>query len=626
MQMNGYFKTKRLVFLGAATALFSLMILVRYAKISMSPVKPAEMAVPVIQRGTIYDINGKPLAVSINRYDIGVSPNAIKDPPKFASEVAKILDEDEKTILEKIVNPRNSKYVQLKKQAEQSKYDEMKKLCELNQYKFVQFDRIPGRRYPEKSLASQVIGFMGRNGEGLAGIELTRQDVLAPAFDQLNPDITHGNNIYLTLDAKLQFDLEKIALQAQEKTQAESIMLVAAEARTGKILSYISLPSADLNEYSLASEKQRRDLPATESYEPGSVFKLFSVASFLDSGAISQNQIFRCDGLYEKKMPSGERIRITCLEHHGNLTAKDALKYSCNDALAQMSEGIDSDAFLDRIRSFGFGEKTGIELSGEASGLVRKTSDRLWSARSKPTIAMGQEITVTALQMVQAATALANGGIPVKLTLIDKITDSSGNISYRQKPVYKNRIIKKATADYLLSCMETVAKEGTGHKANLGDISIGVKTGTAQMADAKNGGYSNTDFVSNCLAVFPVEDPEIILYIVITRAKGEQYAGRIVAPVIHDAANVIIDYRGMSRGNAASLAHSGKITISQGNTLKIENHVPDFTGASKKQLFKLLAERRDIRIKITGDGYVTSQSPQPGTPVTENMEIELYLE
>jgi len=624
MQLNGYFKPRRLLILAAATALITLIIVFKYARLASIPVTQAEAAPPSMQRGSIFDSNGKLLAVSINLYDVGVSPSGIKDPAKFAREVAPILNEDESVILEKIINPKSKKYVQLKKKISQSKCDELKKLCTANQYRFMQFDCIPGRQYPEKSLASQVIGWMGVNGKGLAGIELTEQTVLTPPFDPIHPDNVHGNNIYLTIDAKLQFDLEKIAVAAREKTQAEALMLVAAEAKTGNIISYISLPAADLNEYSTSTEDEKRDLPATYGYEPGSVFKLFSVASFLDSGAINGSQTFYCDGIYQKKMQSGETIKITCLEHHGSLTARDALKYSCNDAMAQMSEGIDSDAFLDRIRSFGFGEAAGVEVPYETPGLVRKTSDRFWSARSKPTIAMGQEITVSALQMIQAATSLANGGVPVQLTLIDKITDYKGETTYQHKPAFKNRILKKSTADYLLSSMETVAREGTGHKAYLGDISIGVKTGTAQMAD-KKGGYSDTDFISNCMAVFPVEDPEIVLYIVIIKAKGENYAGRIVAPVIHDAANKIIDYRGMSRGNATSLAHSGRVSIGQKSPVEIKEKVPDFTNMPMIQLLPLL-QRKDINVILHGDGYVTSQNPPAGTPVTENMKIELYLE
>ncbi len=623
--MNGYFKVKSLIFISVILGLFTSYIIFKYAKLASSPVISQSGAMPSIHRGSIFDTNGKHLAVSINLYAFGVSPRTIKDPYKFAKEAAAILGDDESVILEKINKNKNSKYVQLKKRVTQSQFDEFHKLAEINNYRFMQFDRIPGRSYPENALASQIIGWMGEDGKGLAGIELTQQSILQPAYDPFNPENVHGNNIYLTLDAKLQFDLEKIASQAKEKTQAENLMLIAAEAKTGKILSYISYPAADLNEYTSSTESERRDLPATESYEPGSVFKLFSVASFIDSGAVSPDQKFVCDGIYRNVMTSGEVVKITCLDHHGSLTARDALKYSCNDAMAQMSERLDSEMFLDRIRSFGFGEITGIELPLETPGLVRKTSDRLWSARSKPTIAMGQEITVSALQMVQAATALANGGVPVQLTVINKITDYKGEVKYQHKPVFKNRIIKKTTADYLLNSMETVAREGTGHKAYLGDISIGVKTGTAQMADKVHGGYSDTDFISNCMAVFPVEDPEIILYIVIVKAKGENYAGRIVAPVIHDAANVIIDYLGMSRGNAASLAHSGKVRVRQNKPVEVTNVVPDFTGATKKQLLPLL-DRKDIHIKINGDGYVSSQTPQAGTPVTQGMEIELNLD
>lgn len=197
--------------------------------------------------------------------------------------------------------------------------------------------------------------------------------------------------------------------------------------------------------------------------------------------------------------------------------------------------------------------------------------------------------------------------------------------TYTHIPQLKNQIIKDTTASYILSCMETVAKSGTGSRANLSDISIGVKTGTAQMADSQTGGYSKTDFISNCIAIFPVEDPEIILYIVIEKAKGETYAGRIVAPVIGEAASVIIDHLGISRGNAASLAHSGLIRIKPDSKINLDGTIPDLTGLPKRQLLQLLLNS-SLNIKINGDGWVKSQNPPPGTPLEEGMEIELYLE
>ncbi|MFI3257692.1 MAG: penicillin-binding transpeptidase domain-containing protein, partial [Spirochaetales bacterium] len=311
--------------------------------------------------------------------------------------------------------------------------------------------------------------------------------------------------------------------------------------------------------------------------------------------------------------------------HHGSITAREALQYSCNDALAQMSEKINTEEFLTYLREFGFGERTNVGLPSETRGSIKTTSDRLWSIRSKMTMSIGQELSVSALQMVQAATALANDGVPLQLSLISRITDKDGAVLYEHEPTFKNPVVSKSTADYLLSCMETTARQGTGTRAYLGDISIGVKTGTAQMIDAETGGYSDTDFVSNVAAVFPVDDPEIVLYIVITKAKGETYSGRIVAPVIAEAANVIIDHLGLARANAASLEHSGRISFQTEQTPTVGSVLPDFTGLSKRLLTPLLTDE-NIRYLIEGDGWVTSQNPPAGTAVTEGMTVELYLE
>ena len=290
-----------------------------------------------------------------------------------------------------------------------------------------------------------------------------------------------------------------------------------------------------------------------------------------------------------------------------------------------MSEKVDVNTFLAYVRQFGFGERTGVELPSETRGSVKNQNDKYWSARSKATISIGQEISVSALQMVQAATALANKGVIVKPTFIQRITDHEGNIKYQHEPNYSNRVLKAATANYILSCMQTTAESGTGTRASLGDISIGVKTGTAQMADPVNGGYSNTDFLSNCMAILPVENPEIILYIVIEKAKGETYAGRIVAPVIAEAADEIIDHLGMNRDGAASLAHSGRFLYKENTPLSLNSLVPDFIGKSKRDLLPLLNNSK-VNLVIRGEGWVTKQSPDPGTPISENLTIELYLE
>ena len=624
MEINSFFKKERLWIAGIGIFIFMGMVIFQYGRIAFAPAKEIVTKTSTSERGSIVDRNGKPLAVQTNFYHFGVTANSLKNLEQFAEAVTPVIDADKAELIEKLKSAKELPFIYIKKKITQNTFEELKSVIPEKDLHAVRFDRIPGRVYPENTLASQLIGYMGDDGNGLAGIEYSQQTILSPV-QKNGTNSGHGNNIYLTIDANLQYKLEKIAQKTMENTHASSMMLLAADAKTGEILSYISLPSANLNEYGKAANEARIDRPAMTAYEPGSVFKIFTVASALDSGAIFQNETFICDGVYEKTFSAGGHIKITCLGHHGKITAREALQYSCNDALAQIAEKIDTDIFLGRLRAMGFGSRTGIELAGETLGYVRTKDDKLWSGRSKPTMAIGQEISVSALQMVQAATGIANSGIPLKLTVIRKITDNEGNITYEHKPVYNNRTFSKATADYVLSCMETTAEAGTGTRAQLGDISIGVKTGTAQMADNVHGGYSTTDFLSNCLAIFPIEQPEIILYIVIEKAKGETYAGRIVAPVIAEAADTIIDHLGISRGNAASLAHSGKVSIKDTLPTNVGSTLPEFTGLSKRDLIPLL-ERNDINVHITGTGWVISQEPPAGTPVSEGMSIELTLE
>ena len=622
--MNGFFNKKALIGMLAVFGIFVIYVLVLYAKLAFTPVSSIVSSAPPVQRGSIVDRNGKPLAVQTNFYHVGVTPHLVRNKAQFADDVSGPLGMESSDIMRILEQNSAASFVYLKKKITQTAYAELKKITDAKGYVYVNYDRIPGRIYPENALASQLIGYMGDDGKGLAGIEYSMQSYLQPSEKDGNAKESQEKNVYLTIDANLQYKLEEIARDTMRTTQAESMMLIAADAKNGEILSYISLPSANLNEYSYASVAETVDRPAMEAYEPGSVFKIFTVSVACDQGLIRQDDSFLCDGMYERRIKGGEAVRIKCLDRHGWLTARDALKYSCNDVLGQISDRISDDDFIAKIRALGFGQRTEIELPGETYGSLKDSDSALWSVRSKPTIAIGQEISVSALQMVQAATAIANKGIPLKLTLVKRITNKDGSVFYEHTAVPKERVLKQSTAEYVLSCMETTATSGTGSRARLNDISLGVKTGTAQMA-SKSGGYSTTDFLSNCMAIFPVEDPQIILYIVVEKAKGETYAGRIVAPVIAKAADEIIDYLGMSRGDAASLEHSGKISISAARPIILGKKLPDFTGLSKRDIMNLV-NSNGIQVKINGSGWVKSQNPAPGTPVTENMIIELNLE
>ena len=622
--MNNFFRRRFLIAALIFAGLIILTELAFYLKLALIPSSQTKIYSHITERGSIVDRNGKPLAVQTNFYNVGVSPKQIPDKKQFAKDVSQILQIPESKINSKIDLNSEKNYVSLKRKISEDDYRILKDITDDNQYSFVRYDKIPGRIYPEKSLASQLIGYMGNDGIGLSGIEYSMQSILQPIpDDELN--YQHGKNVFLTIDANLQYKLEKLSREALEKTQCESFMLIACEAKTGEILSYISLPSSDLNNYSDSKIQETIDRPAISAFEPGSVFKIFTVASIYDHGILKSGDTFLCDGVYEKKFKGGETIRIKCLEHHGRLTAREALKYSCNDVIGQISDKISDEQFIQDLKNFGFGSKTGIELPGETSGLLKEAGSSRWSGRTKPTIAIGQEIGVSALQMVQAATALANDGYPVQLSVIKKITNKDGSIESEHIPQKKERILKKSTADYILSCMETTATTGTGSRANIKDITIGVKTGTAQMADQKSGGYSDTDFLSNCMAIFPIDNPQVILYIVMQKAQGEYLAGRIVAPLIKDTADEIIDHLGLSRGDADTFIYNGTNEVENPQTIVIKDTVPDFSGFSKRELSPLLS-RKDLKININGSGWVKNQSPAPGTPLTENTIIELNLE
>lgn len=628
--MNNFFPKWRVITFSVISILMVLVLLARYTRLSFASQEKIIPRKPSVERGSIVDRNGKPLAVETHFYHMGVNPQKIKNPEQFAKDVGPALGMSEAEILETIrdaLENRSARFTYLKKKMPLTTYEEVKKITDEKKYNmFVSFDKIPGRIYPENTLASQLIGFMGDDGRGLAGIEYSMQKILSPDPKILeNGKIDQGKNIYLTIDANLQYKLTQIARAALEETQGANLMLLAAYAKTGEILAYLSLPEANLNEYTSAGIEETIDRPAITFFEPGSVFKVFTIAAAYDAGLFSQDESFLCDGVFEKVMPSGERLRLNCLSHHGYLTARGALEQSCNDVTAQITDRMETSAFLNKLRAFGFGQRTGVQLPSESPGLFQDQSSARWSGRSKMTISIGQEVGVTALQVIEAATVLANGGHPLKLSVISKITDNEGNAVFQNEVERMPAVISSQTARYILSCMQTGAEKGIGWRANVGDMTIGVKTGTAQMVDAERGGYSQTDFLSDALAFFPAEDPEIILYIVIQKSQGINFASRIVAPVIKDSANAIIDHLGMSRGDAASLAHSGRISIQGKAPLILGKTLPDLTGLSKRELLTLLS-RKDLNVNINGSGWVTRQSPPAGTPITEGMQIDLYLE
>ena len=624
MELNTFISKKRIIFFVGILLLFTGMLITKYAKAMLiAEPEPRPISKPR-ERGSILDRNGKILAAATTLYNLSANKSLIEDAPRLANILSPIIETSETALLDKIQNSK-SNFLYLKKKLSENEKDIVKDAIQDYGLKGLRLEAVSTRIYPENDLASTLIGYLGDDGKGLAGMEYSMQNVLSPPEGTAGAEES-GFTVFLTIDASIQYMLQKIAEQTMKNSQAEAVIFLAADAKTGEILAYVNEPSADLAHFSASTEAERFDRPAYFMYEPGSVFKIFSMASFLDLGSTQDSAVYTCDAQFlfnpRQQQEKGPNV-IRCLRVHGQVTPRDIIRFSCNDGLAQIADKTDAAAFAEKLRTFGFGKKTGIELPGEAAGIFAPVSS--WSARTKHTISFGQEIGVTSLQIMQAATAFTNKGKTLKLSLLSEIRDASGKTVHRHRPKPLVQVVSAETAKTVLGYMQTAADNGTGSRASIKGVPIAVKTGTAQMAQADGRGYSATDYLSSCIGIFPVDDPQIILYLAVIRPVGQTYGSLIAAPAISEAANAIIDYRGMGRTNAPNVSHTGIIKQNRQTPVVLGTTMPNLIGTPKRLLLDLLM-RTDITVKLTGDGYVASQSPAAGTPIAKGMIIELTLE
>lgn len=618
-EVDSFISKPRFWFFISLVILFTGFLILQFAKYMI--MKEPVVITPKVstERGTIYDRNKKILAVQTTIYNLYADKTLMKNPAEAAKVLAPVLMQNESDLLEKIQDSK-SNFLYLKKRMSESERDLVKNVIDENKLSGIRFESVFNRTYPENTLASTVVGFLGDDGRGKTGVEYSLQNILSPP-PETKGYTGKGYDVYLSIDGNIQYMLEKIISKTMEETKAQSAVFLAVDAKTGEVLAYVNSPSASLANFIESTPEQRFDRPANYVYEPGSVFKIFSMAAFLELGTTKDGQVYDCNALFEFNRSNVKPI--TCLKTHGRVSPRDVIRLSCNDATAQIADITEKNAFYEKIKLFGFGSKTNIELPGESAGLIAPPQN--WSIRTKHTIAIGQEIGVSALQLVEAATAFTNKGSTLRLSLISKVADKEGNIVYLHKPSVLNKVISEKNADLLLSYMRTGSIEGIAWRASINGVPIAVKTGTAQMANEKGGGYSKTDFISSCIGIFPADDPKIILYTAVMKPVGQIYGSIVAAPAISEASNEIIDYLGLARENAPTVEHTGRIPISDNKPVVLKDKMPDLTGVPKKLLLELLLQK-DFSVKITGDGYVVSQTPPPGTPLKKGMKIELNLE
>lgn len=623
--MDSKFRNRFYAALGAL-GVFGLALVVRYGLLMLSPADPIPAGPASVERGPILDRNGLILAAAAPKYNIAVYKPDIPDgfPEADRDELASLLGLSAVELEARIASSATD-FFYLQKRAPAEAAKALRAGKDKGRFRGVVVEEQDGRTYPLGSLASHVVGFVGDDNRGQSGIEYSQDSYLSPSPPPGAPRDVIGDQVILTIDAGAQNVLESIARDVREKNGAQAVMFLAMDPRTGDILAYASEPGFDPADIGSADPDSLINMPISYPYEPGSVFKVFSLSGIMQLGGIDENSAFTCDGAYHFDQPGKESFTIKCLGVHGRVTPQRILSLSCNAGAAYASDTVSMIDFYAAIKSFGFGDRTGIGLGGEETGVIRPVEQ--WSLRTKPTVAMGQECLVTAVQMVQAASAVAHGGILMKPRLVSRIVAPDGRLVWENPVVNVRRVLDEATAQRTLGFMETaVAEGGTGTRARVQGVRMAVKTGTAQMVDKGAHFYSETSYIASCLGILPAENPELVLYMAIVKPRGESYyGGRIAAPPVGRAADELVNLLGIGRQGADVERHGSTISIYRGEKAEIGAVMPDLTGKPKRLLMPLLS-RTDISVDIRGDGYVVRQTPAPGTPVKAGDKITLELE
>jgi cell division protein FtsI (penicillin-binding protein 3) len=607
----------------------SLLILLRYAWLML---KPAALPDPVyksashVERGSLHDRNERLLAIQTQLFSVSAWLPQVSEPEETAALLSPILGINQTSLTAALTDSSGGNFLYLKRKASITEADAINLLMEKKKLRGITLSPEPGRNYPERNLVSHLVGYVGTDNIGLDGIEYTFNHVLAPASALEGPNPVHGNRISLTIDLNTQFMVRKIAEKAFLENNPESIMILVMDARTGEILSWVSLPDYDPNTYQKYDQSSRMNRPAVFTYEPGSVFKIFTIASLFDLGVISPDQLFDTSAGYDPEIFKKYGItRITDVVNYGVIRADEILVHSSNVASAMASENTTAPILYGKLRDFGFGKRTGVPLPGESSGILMPPEK--WSIRTKPTITLGQELGVSAVQVISAATVFTNGGILLKPQIIKRITAPDGSIlkEYGREPLHQ--VISAETAEAVLLMMEQgVSREdGTAKRARVPGLRVSAKTGTAQVADPVTGHYSSDKYVASTLGIFPTENPKLIVYVVFETPKGDSYyGGRIAAPVLKEVVTALAPYYNIPVAGNTLMNHSGQVRLSVREPLPDGKAIPDFSGYSKREVL-IWFERNKIPFEVEGEGWVTAQSPPPGTEITRQTKIKLVF-
>jgi len=499
------------------------------------------------QRGAILDRRARVLAASNKIQTIFAEPKVIKDPKETSTQLAPILDMGAHEICKIITDSKNPGFVKIRVGADANQCSQAALIYGVG----VQSNW--RRHYPVGSLASHVVGFTSIDNQGLAGIELQydkqlggsagQEIFLADAsrrpirLKQQDSVVTDGIGIVLTIDSAIQQFTRAELMKQYLAYQAESAIAVIADAKTGAILALVSLPDFDPNNVRSIRPDRLLNHAINDQYEPGSIIKPVIVAIALDAGVIGRNERIYCEeGSYHGK--GFGRISEYGGHRYGSLSIGEILTVSSNIGMAKIGQKLGKKKLHDGMKRFGFGQETAIELQGEAPGLLLPL--QRWTGYSVTRIPFGQEISVTALQLVRAFCILANGGHAVQPFLVKAMVDNDGKIiEIKQPQLSAGFVIKPEVAKWIVTdaLVEVINNEkGTGKLAKLEKWQVFGKTGTANIANKYGRGYSETDFIASFIGGAPAEDPKVIVLVSIRKPKVALHkgytGGAVAAPVV----------------------------------------------------------------------------------------------
>jgi cell division protein FtsI (penicillin-binding protein 3) len=581
------------------------------------------------RRGPIVDRNGEPLALTRESAAVFVRPQEIDRSPEVLGAVARVLDLPADVVAERAA--AKAPFVWLERQVSLSRWEDLARLG----IDGIGSEQARQRVYPQGAVAAHVLGFTGIDGQGLEGVERMldadlRGQVEAMAVErdawgrriaadgQWRPLPRVGAKVELTIDAPLQRVAETELQKAVDGFGAKAGSVVVLVPDTGEVLAMANVPRFDPNRFREASPSQWRNRAITDCYEPGSTFKAVLAAEALERGVVStEDRIFCENGRY----PVGRRT-IRDSHPHGVLTFADVIAESSNIGAAKVAERLGRDDFGAALERFGFGRPTGIDLPGEASGLVRPIEK--WGRIHLVTTAFGQGIAVTPLQLARAFAAIANGGRLMRPYVVRRVVTQSGRVLEAGSPHVDGRMISPQTAATLTAILTRVVETGTGKQAQMEGFTVAGKTGTAQKVDPGTGRYSARDRIASFVGYVPAEDPALVILVVIDTPRKATYGGVVAAPVFRRIAEYGLARRGiLPRGVPAPERRHGPATppVQRPAHQLVTAGVPSFLGLGMREAL-VRAQRSGWKVEVAGSGYVIAQKPRPGAQA-EAREIAL---